>query len=132
MNTKFLSLLKLVVTATVISLTAGCATAQTVFAPGLVAQAKAAGSQAIAANNDGALVPGSVDLGISNSYPQASYNGALVPGSVDLGISSARRGSFNNSALIPGSVDLGFSSDQAASFYNGALIPGSVDLLIAR
>ncbi len=108
MNTKFWSLLKLLVTATVISVTAGCATAQTVFAPGMVAEAKAADSEAIAADN-GALISGSVDLGISNSYPQPSYNGALVPGSVDLAVSAPSWKAFSGGALIPGSLDLQIS-----------------------
>ena len=40
MNMKFLDLCQLVVAATVISVTAGCATVQTAFAPGIVAEAK--------------------------------------------------------------------------------------------
>jgi hypothetical protein len=131
MNTKLASLFHLLITATMISATAGCATVQTVFAPGIVAQAKSAGSEAIAADG-AALVPGSVDLSISKNGSEAAYSGALIPGSVDLAIFSNGSETAHSGALVPGSVDLSISRNRSETAYSGALVPGSVDLAISR
>jgi hypothetical protein len=103
MSPKFTSMLKLFVTAAVISATAACATVQQAFAPGFVAEAKSAGSASAAG---AALVPGSVDLENPDISAGASYGGALVPGSVDLGSVSDLSEPVESLQLVPGSVDL--------------------------
>jgi hypothetical protein len=100
MNPKFASLFKVLIVATLISVTAGCASVQDALAPGIVAQAKSAGGESIAAENP-ALIPGSVDLSISRTGSGAAYNGALVPGSVDLAISKTGSAAGYNGALVP-------------------------------
>ena len=99
MNAKFAGLFKLLIIATTLSATAGCASVQDAFAPGIVAHAKSAGSEAIAADNS-ALVPGSVDLSISENGPRPAYSGSLVPGSVDLSTSSDRVALVGSGALV--------------------------------
>ena len=120
MKPKFVSLFKLLVTAMAISATAGCASVQTAFAPGMVAQAKAAGSEAISADSVD-LVPGSVDLSISSNASRPVHSGALVPGSLDLSISNTGPRLAYSGALVPGSVDL--SSTPAGAATNGTLTP---------
>jgi hypothetical protein len=141
MISKFLNPLSVLLTALVISLTAGCATVQTAFAPG-VAEAKSAGGESF----NGALVPGSVDLGIAGkgSAEAARLNAMaeyyIAKEAADLArarsAESARLNGMAKSfgavsaggALVPGSVDLAGSKEVPSSSWNGALIPGSVDL----
>jgi len=142
MNKKFLNPLGALLTAIVIGVTAGCATVQTAFAPG-IAEAKSAES---AADFNGALVPGSVDLGMSAEgsadaarlSAMAQYYASKEAADLERSRSaeSARLNGLAESfgtvsaggALVPGSVDLQISKEAALSFYSGALIPGSVDL----
>ena len=145
MTSKFLNPLSVLLTAFVISLMAGCGTVQTAFAPG-VAEAKSAGGPSF----NGALIPGSIDLGMSQqskaeaarldamaryyaskqaadlergrSAESARLNGMAEPfGAVSAGVS-----------LVPGSVDLAGPQKAASSSWSGALIPGSVDLQISK
>jgi hypothetical protein len=147
MISKFLNPLSVLLTAFVISLTAGCATVQTAFAPG-VAEAKSAES---GPSFNGALVPGSVDLGMSSKgsaesarlNAMAQYYAAKEAADLERGrsaeiarlngmaehfaaVSAGGTQSFSGGALIPGSVDL--AEPKPSSTWNGALIPGSVDL----
>jgi hypothetical protein len=141
MNKKFLNPLSVLVTALVISVTAGCATVQTAFAPG-VAEAKSGDS---GSSFNGALVPGSIDLGMSpeskadsaRMNAMAQYYAARQAAELERGRSaeSARLSGMAElvsgsagEALVPGSVDLQISKEVASSSWNGALIPGSLDL----
>jgi hypothetical protein len=144
MNKKSLNALGALVTVIAIGVASGCATVQTAFAPG-VAEAKAADS---AASFNGALVPGSVDLGMSAESSadaarlnaMAQYYAAKEAADLEQGRSaeSARlegmaksfAGASAGGALIPGSVDLAGPKEFSASAWNGALVPGSVDLQI--
>ena len=146
MKSKFLNPLGVLLTAFVISLMAGCGTVQTAFAPG-VAEAKSASG---GASFNGALVPGSVDLGISEKgsadtarlNAMAEYYSAKEAAGLERGrnAESARLNGMAKSfgavsaggALVPGSVDLQISKKAASSSWNGALIPGSVDLQISK
>ena len=145
MNKRLLNPLGVLVTAIVIGVTAGCATVQTAFAPG-VAEAKAPGGPSF----NGALVPGSVDLGMSQASKadaarlsgMAQYYASKQAADLERGrgAESARLNGMAKSfgavssawALIPGSVDLQISKEVASSSWNGALIPGSVDLQISK
>jgi hypothetical protein len=151
MNAKPASLLKVFSLALALSVTAGCATARAVFAPGMVVEAKSLG---IAAANQVALVPGGVDLAMSHPNPRPSFGGALVPGGVDLAVSRtsphnafngalvsgsldlansiAARPSIARVGLAPGSVDLGRPLKGPSTVYFGDLVPGSVDLGVSR
>ena len=100
MNTKLASLFHLLITATMISATAGCASVQTVFAPGMVAEAKSAGNESSYAE-DFVLVPGSVDLSISSNASRPAYSGALVPGSTDLSRTLIGAAAFDGEAPVP-------------------------------
>jgi hypothetical protein len=145
MNKKFLNPVSVLVTALVIGVTAGCASVQTAFAPG-IAEAKSAGGPSF----NGALVPGSIDLGMSRESKadaarmnaMAQYYASKQAADLQRGRSaeSARLNGMAKSfgavasgwALVPGSVDLQITKEVASSSWTGALIPGSVDLQIAK
>jgi hypothetical protein len=145
MNKKLLNPLGVLVTAIVIGVTAGCATVQTAFAPG-VAEAKAADGSSFS----GALVPGSIDLGMSPEAgvgaarlkAMAQYYAAKQAAGLERGRSaeSARLDGMAKlfvvgsagGALVPGSVDLQISKAVASSLWTGALIPGSLELQISN